>query len=122
MGKVRCVANVELDVMQLSGDVIRKVFAFGEIYEVERIEIVDSDYINVVLADESRIDAVNRKVFENLGKVDTLQLYNQEEVIPNEVIEAPEEVEEEEKDESVMIPLEGTILSVEDEEEDDIAI
>jgi hypothetical protein len=119
MGKIRCVANVELDVAKPDGDVIRRVFAFGEIYEVEHLEIIDNDYINVVMADESRIEAVNRKVFENLGKVERIQLYNQEPVVPNETVEAPPE---DEKDESILIPLEGTILSMEDEEEDDVAI
>jgi hypothetical protein len=115
------VANVELDVTQPNGDVVRKVFGFGEIYDVEHIEIFDNDYANVLLVDGSRIDGVNRKVFENLGKVEMLQLYNEEPVATNEVVEAPT-LPEDETDDSIMIPLEGTILSMEDEEEDDAAI
>lgn len=113
MGKVRCVANVELDVVQPNDDVVRKVFAFGEIYNAERIELVEKDYVNVILSNGLRIEGVNKKVFENMG-VDTIQLYNQESVAPNEVIEAPKY-----ETEKNIIPLDGTILSLEDEEEYD---
>jgi len=111
MSKVRCIHSSQLDVVSPGGLTSRVVFSFGDIYNAQQLEVLPDDYVNVVLANGNRIDGVHKSVFENLG-APIVVITQPVEVPHNDVVDAPENVEE-----VAPFIMEGTMLGADGEDD-----
>jgi len=104
MSKVRCVKNIQLNVINSDGKEETRNFRYGAYYKAKAWQqiIGDDEYINIILEDNSIIKEVNRHIFENFKTPIT-----QVEMESNKSTEPIESIELTESSESIG-PIEST--------------
>jgi hypothetical protein len=63
---IRFIKNVRVKVI-VDGDEQTRTFHFGERYEADQIEIVEEDYVTVLLSDGTLIPGITGDIIENYG-------------------------------------------------------
>lgn len=101
MAQIRCIRNVKLEVVK-DGVVSDRNFYYGEIYRAKRWETIDNDYINIELADGTRIEGILTAMFENFGT----PMFQSTETPLQEAESLPKDDDDDDND----IMMEGTIL------------
>lgn len=108
---VRFIKNIKIKVKQEDGSEKQQVFMFGECHSATQLEVVDEDYITILLKDGRVIEGLDKRVVENFGV--PIVASSTTETITQETEEIENAVEPEEGS----VPLNGTMLGLDGDEE-----
>ena len=64
---VRFIQNVRVDVDLPDGTQKKQVFMFGECHAAKQLEVVEEDYLTILLKDGRVIQGLDKRVVENYG-------------------------------------------------------
>lgn len=102
---IRFITNVRVKVQLPDGGEEKRVFMFGECHAAKQIEIVEEDYVTILLKDGRVIPGLDKRNIENFGVPV---------VASSLIVDTPQEAEEVEHvvndEDGKKIPVDGTML------------